>query len=111
VGRAVGLSRAEIVVPPVAGAREDAVVTPWRPADFSLNGSSAPATGYRAPLMPLSAHGPSRWGPRGVRPGPLEAPVTQRRPMNAPTAFGRAHPTGGSTPGPGTTSSIEEVGQ
>ena len=78
-------------------------------AAFSLNGSLPRATGYRAPLMPLSAHGPSR--PRGVRPGPLEAPITQRRPVNAATAFGRAHPTGGSTPGPGTTSSIEEVGQ
>ena len=109
MGLAVGLDRAEIVVPPVAGARKDAVVTPWRSADFSLNGSSAPATGYRAPLMPLSAHGPSR--PRGVRSGPLEAPSTQRRPVDAATASGRAHPTGGSTPGPGTTSSIEEVGQ
>jgi hypothetical protein len=43
--------------------------------------------------------------------GIREAHITKRRPVNAATAFGEAHPTGRSTPGPGTTSSIEEVGQ
>ena len=77
---------------------------------FSLNGSLPRATGYRAPLMPVSAHGPPRRWPRGVRPGRPRrtAPASS---VNAATAFGKAHPTGGSTPGPGTTSSIEEVGQ
>ena len=111
MGCDAGPGRTEIVLSPLAGAGEDAAVTTWRSAAFSLNGSLRRATGYRAPLMPLSVHGPLRRGPRGVRPGPLEAPITQRRPVNAATAFGRAHPTGGSTPGPGTTSSIEEVGQ
>ena len=75
---------------------------------FSLNGSQPRATGYRAPLMRVSAHGPPRRWPRGVRPGgprhTAPAPVTAAR-------RSEADPTGGWTPGPGTTSSIEEVGQ
>jgi hypothetical protein len=77
---------------------------------FSLNGSLSRATGYRAPLVRVSAHGPPRRWPRGVRPGQPEAHSTPRRPVNAVTAFAEAHPAGGWTPGPGTTS-IEEVGQ
>ena len=109
MGCDTGPGHPEIVLPPVAAAGEDAAVTTWRSAAFSLNGTSAPATGHRAPLMPVSTDGPPR--PRGVRPGRLAALITQRRPVDAATASGRAHPTGGSTPGPGTTSSIEEVGQ
>ena len=109
MGCDAGLGRTEIVLSPLAGAGEDAAVTTWRSAAFSLNGSLRRAPGHRAPLMPLSTDGPPR--PCGVRPGRVAALITQRRPVDAATASGRAHPTGGSTPGPGTTSSIEEVGQ